>query len=213
MTKNSRIARAIQNPSLGGLASKAFRLSLFLFIPFFPGARVVTRVVSDYKDYWKPDGCLLNRVKPANSHNLLVFNCNGVPYSGNGKSMVFQSPPPVRYSFCKCVLAGKEVDLSWQTNSEVNANEFVVERSGDGHVFSAIGSLPARNGMNAVNDYLFADVKPLPGTGFYRIRQTDMDGTTTTTGIIKIENDASGLAVNVYPVPSRNWIYIGHPPA
>lgn len=130
----------------------------------------------------------------------------------NNKSVNFQTPLPVKYSFFKGALNDNKVNLSWQTTAEWNTNEFVVERSADGSSFTSIGSIKARNSISSTNDYSFTDAAPLAGAGYYRIRQTDMDGKSNVTGIVKIQRTVA-VAVHAYPIPARDWLYVDYPSA
>ncbi len=62
--------------------------------------------------------------------------------------------------------------ISWQTASEINAKEFVIERSVDGRSFSSIATVPAR-GSNS--NYTFTDLKPAKGINYYRLKLVDKD--------------------------------------
>ncbi len=66
--------------------------------------------------------------------------------------------------------------LSWQTASEINAKEFVIERSIDGRVFSNIATVSAK-GSNAT--YTFADLHPAKGINYYRLKMVDKDASYT----------------------------------
>ena len=155
-------------------------------------------------------------ISPANIAQIRNFKINLSGNSDvafvayNNKSVNFLVPLPVRYSFFKGALSGNNVNLAWQTTSELNANEFIVERSADGVHFTSIGSIAARNSTSTTNDYSFTDAAPLEGTGFYRIRQTDMDGKSNLTDIVKIQRGRTALAIHAWPTPAHSELYIDH---
>lgn len=72
---------------------------------------------------------------------------------------------------------GKKVDLKWTTQTELRSDYFTVEKSTDGVNFSAIGKVKAAGYSLMARDYLFEDKNFTTGTVYYRLRSTDIDGT------------------------------------
>lgn len=128
----------------------------------------------------------------------------------NNSSLTFQSTLPVQYNFFKAQAANEMVNLNWQTASEQNADQFVVERSADGNRFEAIGSLTARNGIVA-NNYSFIDKRPLQGNNFYRLKQIDRNGSFQYSTIVKVsKNGNSSSLLTVYPNPANGNVWVNH---
>lgn len=100
-----------------------------------------------------------------------------------------------------------EVKVSWNTSNEVNTASFVVERSLDGASFTALGSVTARNGIS--NSYSFADVNPVKGIAYYRLKMLDRDGTFRYSKVVVVNSKLKGL-VAVYPNPAVSSITITH---
>lgn len=92
--------------------------------------------------------------------------------------------------------------LHWTTESEKNSELFFIERSFDGLSFEAIGSLPAAGNSNAIIDYNFIDTKPGASINYYRLKEKDLDGTTSYSGIIAIRSEQ--LNVNSIALNSSN---------
>lgn len=69
------------------------------------------------------------------------------------------------------------VQLNWTTATEVNNDFFTVLRSGNGIDFEPLYQLPGAGNSNQLQHYTFTDVAPMDGINYYRIRQTDFDGT------------------------------------
>ncbi len=92
--------------------------------------------------------------------------------------------------------------LHWSTSSEQNSELFIVERSFDGFSFEAIGSLPAAGNSNYAIDYSFTDTKPAASINYYRLREQDLDGTVSYSGIIAIRSEE--LNVNSIVLNSSN---------
>ena len=78
--------------------------------------------------------------------------------------------------------------LTWQTASEINTSHFDIERSYNGIKFNKIGELKAQN--KAAN-YTYLDKAPFGGWGaYYRLTINDLDGKTTVSKIISIEQNS-----------------------
>ena len=71
------------------------------------------------------------------------------------------------------------VHNNWVTASEINNDFFTVERSKDGNHWEKVGTVDGAGHSNTELTYAFADDDPYSGISYYRLRQTDFDGTTT----------------------------------
>jgi hypothetical protein len=100
--------------------------------------------------------------------------------------------------------------LTWHTASERNNEGFEVERSADGTDFESIGFVPGRSTVQTPQEYRFTDSSPLPGTGYYRLRQTDFGGAYTYSEVIAIQAAGHPDDVLVYPNPAGDILYIEH---
>ncbi len=101
---------------------------------------------------------------------------------------------PVRWAGFTATKKGSAVVLQWETAFEQNSRLFSVERSSDGSSFSAIATVPAAGKAGV---YSFTDMQPLPGTGYYRIRQIDLDGRAQQSAV---------CAVNFQPAGAFTWM-------
>ncbi len=78
---------------------------------------------------------------------------------------------------------GKTI-LNWTTQSEVNNNFFVLEKSKDGRNFREIGKVFGNGTINTVSNYEFKDYEKNEHTVYYRLLQVDYDGSVTYHNII-----------------------------
>lgn len=96
------------------------------------------------------------------------------------------------------------VGVYWKTETEVNNNFFTVERSKDGLSYENIGTVAGAGTSTSPHSYSFTDKRPYNGVSYYRLKQTDYDGTFDYSPIRAIEfiaqNDNSVL---IYPNPTR----------
>ena len=77
------------------------------------------------------------------------------------------------------------IAIQWNTVSEINNKNFVIEKSLDGNSFSLLQNVAATNEPSG-HDYSIVDNKPSPGNNFYRLAQVDIDGKTTYFNILKV---------------------------
>lgn len=80
-----------------------------------------------------------------------------------------------------------EVLVHWATASELNNAGFHVERSSYGVRFDAIAEVEGIGTAHTVTHYEAIDSAPLPGLSYYRLRQTDLDGTVTWSEGVAVE--------------------------
>lgn len=113
------------------------------------------------------------------------------------------NPLPITLASFNAALVGNHVDVKWTTQSEINNDYFNVERSSDNIHYYSIGLVDGRGTTTQTNHYTFTDNAPLRGLSYYRLRQTDYDGTSETFAPVVISNRGNGT-FTVYPNPSNS---------
>jgi hypothetical protein len=96
--------------------------------------------------------------------------------------------------------------VTWSTATETNNDRFEVQRSADGKSFVSIGSVKGAGESGKVSSYTFNDAEPFPGKNYYRIRQIDIDGTSSLSSIKAIENTSSAALSVLYPNPVKDEV-------
>ena len=81
---------------------------------------------------------------------------------------------------------GKSVVTKWTTVSETGSDFFTVERGPNGVDFVDLGSIDAAGYSQDVRNYSFTDRDPLHGTGYYRVRERDLDGTLSYSKVVAV---------------------------
>jgi hypothetical protein len=106
------------------------------------------------------------------------------------------------------------VQVNWTTGAEVENNMFYIERSTDGFSFITIDSAhtQAPGGNSAVPlQYQYADLQPIDGidgNNYYRIRQVDLNGNISYSGIVQVLFTQGKWNVRVFPNPVHNMLKI-----
>jgi hypothetical protein len=99
-------------------------------------------------------------------------------------------------------------ELKWTTATETNNKYFTISRSLDGRTFSKIGEeilSKATNGNSTTAlSYSFIDKEVKPGTYYYRLSQTDIDGSSAEHGTIAITVKSGREAINIVPNPTSS---------
>ena len=90
--------------------------------------------------------------------------------------------------------------VTWSTATEVNNDYFTVQRSRDADSFNDVTTITGAGFSNQILDYATRDDQPLPGQSYYRLKQTDFDGTFTYSEIAAAHFDGGEL-LTVYPNP------------
>ena len=102
-------------------------------------------------------------------------------------------PLPIQLLSLDIIAHEQSVCVKWQTLSESNNEYFTVERSEDGLNFHQIVEVAGAGNSNIILDYEAKDYDPIQGTAYYRLKQTDYDGTFSYSEIMTIKFESSGL--------------------
>lgn len=103
-------------------------------------------------------------------------------FSGNdaGEFQFFQntSALPVQLlSFTARLYNTNKVLVDWSTAQEQNSRNFVVQHSNNATAWHDLGTLAAAGNSSNTKNYSFIDQSPSAGINYYRLLQTDLDGT------------------------------------
>lgn len=109
------------------------------------------------------------------------------------------NPLPVELISFNALAENETVKLNWTTASELNNDYFTVQHSTDGVEFTSLGIVDGKGTTQNVSNYAFTDNTPQAGINYYRLKQTDFDGTSSYSNIIAINLDLEWL---LYPNPA-----------
>lgn len=117
-------------------------------------------------------------------------------------------PLPLDFLGLSGIFVDGIVELTWLTANEIDNDRFEIERSLDGTTFEIIGNEKPLNNINQTNTYQFTDYKPQFGTNYYRIRQVDIDGASTTTEIIVVFAETAEAKFTLFPNPATDVLNV-----
>lgn len=127
-------------------------------------------------------------INNARISQIPVINCNSLPVTVSGFS---------------AKSLGSGVSVSWVTESEVNNDYFLIEKSIDGIEYYNIGSVRGKGNSNSLTEYTFMDNEGSSGITYYRLQQFDFDGTRTQYGPVSTNSGNKTGVFTVYPNPMR----------
>lgn len=92
--------------------------------------------------------------------------------------------------------------LNWTTATEINNDFFTIQRSEDGINFEDLGNVQGAGNSNNIIRYEFKDKEPLQGISYYRIKQTDFNGSIDYSDIKSVVFNKTNEII-LYPNPSN----------
>jgi hypothetical protein len=111
------------------------------------------------------------------------------------------NPLPVELISFEAQIENDYVVLEWVTASEINNDFYTVEKSSNGYDFIELGKVVGAGNSSTTLAYSMIDENPYSGVSFYRLRQTDFDGTNKVVGVKIVQFKESDL-FTVYPNPA-----------
>ncbi|SEI54090.1 Por secretion system C-terminal sorting domain-containing protein [Dyadobacter sp. SG02] len=116
---------------------------------------------------------------------------------------------PVSLVYFNAEKAGSGVLLTWQTSSETDHKEFVVERGTNGKVWRTIGHVEGNGDSKQIKNYQFPDFAPVADSvNYYRLRQVDLDGTESYSRIAAVNFSMTDAAAILYPNPVKSELTV-----
>lgn len=116
---------------------------------------------------------------------------------------------PIELLMFQATLNAHVVDLAWTTASEQNNAFFSIERSADSETFTVIAVQSGAGTSQSILQYSDVDPFPLPGLSYYRLRQTDFNGTITWSDVVPINNVRASKTIDI--IYQSDGLYILHP--
>ncbi len=121
---------------------------------------------------------------------------------------------PIELIHFDATLERDNVKLVWASASETNNDFYTIERSPNGLSFEPVGTVDGAGNSNSRIDYDYLDEKPLEGTSYYRLKQTDFNGEYEYFDVIAVDYRKNGkgeceLEVNPNPCVPQCKLSLG----
>ena len=108
---------------------------------------------------------------------------------------------PIELIYFKAEIIDKEVVLEWKTAQEIKNDYFTIERSHNLTDFEELIKVKGKGTSVLENVYTSRDEFPLTGRAYYRLKQTDFDGSFTYSKIVSVAFFDKFNTIVVYPNP------------
>ena len=108
---------------------------------------------------------------------------------------------PVSLLYFKAEKRINQVTLTWQTATEIDNDYFTIEKSIDGRYFEVIDYVGGSGSTKTQRTYTWQDMHPVTGLTYYRLSQTDYDGSTEIIGLEAVVPQDHPSGFSIYPNP------------
>lgn len=108
---------------------------------------------------------------------------------------------PVTLNYFKANCEGQNIKLSWSTLAEINNDYFTIERSYDAVNFHPITTIEGAGNSNVQIDYSWFDNNVENIELYYRLKQTDFDGSNEIFNIVSAKCTDNNYQFGIYPNP------------
>lgn len=117
------------------------------------------------------------------------------------------NPLPIELLSFTANYNGQSVDVNWNTATEINNDYFDVERSTDAENFISIKKFASKavgGNSTASLNYAMNDVDVTNGVYYYRLKQTDLDGSISYSGIVSVTIENMNAVFTIKPNPTTS---------
>jgi hypothetical protein len=160
---------------------------------------------------YNPDKLIVKFTR--SGYSSLIFTYSEVDAAGQPSipaNYIFSIPTPLPAKLISFSVSqeGNSAQLTWTTAEEINTDRFEIERSVDGKTWNFIGKNLANGTSKLMVNYYFADITPINGTIYYRLKMIDKDRTYAFSRIESIKLNIVNSQLTLYPNPVAEKLYI-----
>ncbi|SET43520.1 T9SS type A sorting domain-containing protein [Hymenobacter actinosclerus] len=120
----------------------------------------------------------------------------------NTEAAELKNPLPVTLTSFGGQAKASYSDLRWETAQELNAAAFEVQASADGRTFAVVGRVEAAGSSGTVRRYTYRHSTTQAGPRYYRLRQLDLDGSSSYSSVVTLMAPGVGGAARVTAAPN-----------
>jgi hypothetical protein len=120
-----------------------------------------------------------------------------------GTTNATTTPLPIELSAFNVTHESPVVVATWETASELNNDHFTLEKAGPDLKFAEVGTEAGAGTTKSKHRYTMLDPLPYEGISYYRLKQTDYDGSVTYSEVKSMYIAESQKKLAVFPNPSN----------
>jgi len=202
------------------LADSVYSFRLYTTDAHWDGQNATNRTAADltinYNTYEGTQSEIKTHASEGNPDPNAVNGGNhfdhGMPIMATGPDILTNLGLPVNWSAAglQASLVNGKVALTWGTESEINNNEFIVQRSVDGsNQFENIGTVDSKSNAGYSTSplsYSFTDVSPI-AKAIYRIAEVSTTGAMNYSNSVTISLNAAAQ-LSIYPNPATSTLNV-----
>jgi hypothetical protein len=125
-----------------------------------------------------------------------------------GTINISTSPLPIELLSFDAIMNNHQVDIIWSTATEINNDYYTIEKSKDGIHFEPLSIVDAAGNSSSIINYKDIDATPFEGISYYRLKQTDFNGTFTYSKIVAVNYSFAKDGFTIFPNPTEGEINI-----
>jgi hypothetical protein len=119
------------------------------------------------------------------------------------------NPLPISLiSFTAQRISRNSVSIEWKTETEIDNNYFTIERTQDGIAWTSIVQIDGAGNSNQTIEYQYTDTTTGPELCYFRLRQTDFDGTSTLSEVRAVNPWITKESYIISPQPASEQLII-----
>jgi|GEM_PF-2428755 hypothetical protein len=121
------------------------------------------------------------------------------------------NPLPIELSAFEATCVDNHVKINWVSASETNNAFYTIERSCENtSSFQTVGTVPGAGNSSSAIQYSYIDSTFPGGTCYYRLKQTDINGSSNTLKTIALncKEELQFSLINIFPNPAQNELNI-----
>jgi hypothetical protein len=112
------------------------------------------------------------------------------------------TPLPISLISFNARVENNTVSFDWQTSQEINNDFFTVLKSTDEEDFRAVIKIKGAGTSMEHHSYHASDFNPSEGISYYRLKQTDFNGTETYSKTVRVEHHPPhDRKIDAFPIP------------
>lgn len=116
-------------------------------------------------------------------------------------SIFYSLPTPVNLISFDGKVIKDVIELKWQTSWEKNNDFYTLEKSSDGLNYMELAMIDGKGTIELTSDYTYIDPLPFQGNNYYRLTQSDFDGTCEVFKPTMVQYIEKGSLMKIYPNP------------